>query len=208
MTAAVADAIERERLVAIIRIDGGAEAARAARALVAGGVRVLEFSLAADAALEALEEVRDADAVIGAGTVLDTHQAEAAVAHGARYLVAPVFNADVLAWARQNDVLYIPGAFSPTEVLAADQAGARLVKLFPAGRVGAAYVADLLAPIPHLRLIPTGGVDDGNAVQFLQAGAAAVALGSALARAGRSEQEITERARHITATIAGLRRDE
>lgn len=201
-------AIERERLVAIIRIDGAAEAMRSARALGAGGVRALEFSLAADGALDAIEAARDLDAIVGAGTVLDTHQAETAVARGAQYLVAPTFNQSVLEWARAADVLYIPGAFSPTEVLAADRAGAPVVKLFPAGRVGPAYVADLLAPVRHLRLLPTGGIDDSNFVPFLEAGAAAVGLGSALAQAGRSDEETTERARRVTEAVAALRRDQ
>jgi 2-dehydro-3-deoxyphosphogluconate aldolase/(4S)-4-hydroxy-2-oxoglutarate aldolase len=204
--AAIAETIERERLVAIIRIDGAAEAGRAARALAAGGVRVLEFSLSGRGALDALEQARDLDAVVGAGTVLDTRHAEAAVARGAQYLVAPGFDAELLAWAQAADVLHIPGALTPTEVLGADRAGARLVKLFPAGRLGPGYVADLLAPAPHLRLVPTGGVDDGNVVQFLDAGAAAVAVGSALARAGRSDTETTERARRMSAAVAGLRR--
>jgi 2-dehydro-3-deoxyphosphogluconate aldolase/(4S)-4-hydroxy-2-oxoglutarate aldolase len=202
----VVETIERERLMAIIRIDGAAQAGRAARALFAGGIRVLEFSLAGEGALDALEKVRDLDAVVGAGTVLDTDQAEAAVAAGAQYLVAPGFDADVLAWASAAGVLHIPGAFSPTEVLTADRAGAPLVKLFPAGRLGPAYVGDLLGPLPHLRLIPTGGVDERNVAPFLETGAAAVALGSALARAGRSDEDTTERALRITAAVAGLRR--
>src|SRR5436190_8508791 len=116
--ASIAATIERERLMAIVRIDGAAEAGRTARALVAGGVRVLEFSLTAEGALDALEEARDLDAVVGAGTVLDSQQAEAAVAGGAQFLVAPGFDPEVLAWANDADVLHIPGAFSPTEVLA------------------------------------------------------------------------------------------
>jgi 2-dehydro-3-deoxyphosphogluconate aldolase / (4S)-4-hydroxy-2-oxoglutarate aldolase len=204
----VACTIEQERLMAIIRIDGAAEAASAARALVAGGIRVLEFSLAADGALDALEESRDLDAVVGAGTVLDAGQAQVAVERGAQYLVAPGLDGDVLRWATDADVLHIPGAFSPSEVLAADRAGAPLIKLFPAGRVGPRYVADLLGPVRHLRLIPTGGIDEGNVVQFLEAGATAVGLGSALVRAGRSEEETTERARRLTGLVAELRRDE
>jgi 2-dehydro-3-deoxyphosphogluconate aldolase / (4S)-4-hydroxy-2-oxoglutarate aldolase len=179
--AQAAAAIEAHRLIAIVRLDDPARAARAAEAAVAGGVRVLEFSLAGAASLAALAEVADVEgALVGAGTVLTVADAERAVAAGARFLISPGLAPEVGAWARERDVLHIPGAFTPTEVIAAHAGGAPLIKLFPAGRLGPAYVADLLGPLPSLRLVPTGGVDAGNAAEFLAAGAAAVAVGSAL----------------------------
>jgi 2-dehydro-3-deoxyphosphogluconate aldolase / (4S)-4-hydroxy-2-oxoglutarate aldolase len=204
----VAALIERERLVAIVRVDGADKATRIARALVAGGVRVLEFSLSAQGALDAIEACRGLDACVGAGTVLDIGQAAAAVDRGAQYLVAPGLDREVMRWAREAGVLHIPGAFSPTEVVAAQREGAPLVKLFPAGRLGPGYVSDLLGPLPDVRLVPTGGIDETNLIQFLEAGAAAVAVGSALARGDRSEEETTERARRITAALAGARRSQ
>lgn len=192
--------IERERLVAIVRRANAAAAVEAARELVAGGVRVMEFSLAVPSALEAIAtaagELGDG-ALVGAGTVLDVEQAEAAVDAGARYLVAPGFDPAVLAWAESAGVLHIPGAFSPTEVLNAHRAGASLIKLFPAGRLGPAYVKDLLAPVPSLELVPTGAIDEGNARAFLEAGAAAVAIGSSLVPATSSSGEVADRARRF-----------
>jgi 2-dehydro-3-deoxyphosphogluconate aldolase/(4S)-4-hydroxy-2-oxoglutarate aldolase len=207
--AQVAAAIESEQLLAIVRIDGAAEAGQAARALVAGGVRVLEFSLAANGSMDAIHALRDLEggAIVGAGTVLTVAEAQAAVDAGAQYLVAPVVDAELLAWSRTAGVLHIPGAFSPTEVVAASRAGARLIKLFPAARVGPRYIVDLLGPMPHLRLIPTGGIDETNAAEFLKAGAAAVAIGSSLAEAGRTQDETTQRAGQITDLISRLRRD-
>jgi 2-dehydro-3-deoxyphosphogluconate aldolase/(4S)-4-hydroxy-2-oxoglutarate aldolase len=174
----VAAAVEAERLIAIVRLDDAATAVDAARAVVAGGVRILEFSLVREASTAALAEVaRELDAVVGAGTVLTVADAERAVAAGAAFLISPGLAPEVAAWARDRDLLYIPGAFTPTEVIAA---GPPLVKLFPAARLGPAYVADLLGPLPSLRLVPTGGVDATNAPDFLAAGAAAVAVGSSL----------------------------
>jgi 2-dehydro-3-deoxyphosphogluconate aldolase/(4S)-4-hydroxy-2-oxoglutarate aldolase len=205
----VAAAIESEQVVAIVRIDDAREASDAARALVAGGIRVLEFSLAAACSLDAIEAVRDlsGEAIVGAGTVLTVADAQAAVDAGAQYLVAPVVDAELLAWSRTAGVLHIPGAFSPTEIFAASRAGAQLIKLFPAARLGPRYVADVLGPLPHLRLIPTGGIDETNTAEFLNAGAAAVAIGSSLAQAGRTQDQTTQRARQITDLISRLRRD-
>jgi len=173
-----AAAVEAERLIAIVRLDEAATAVEAARAVVAGGVRILEFSLASEASTVALAEVaRELDAVVGAGTVLTVDDAERAVDAGAAFLISPGLAPEVAAWARDRDLLHIPGAFTPTEVIAA---ATPLVKLFPAARLGPAYVADLLGPLPSLRLVPTGGVDATNASAFLAAGAAAVAVGSSL----------------------------
>jgi 2-dehydro-3-deoxyphosphogluconate aldolase / (4S)-4-hydroxy-2-oxoglutarate aldolase len=200
-------AIEAERLVAIVRLDDAAAAARAARAAVDGGVRVLEFSLASAASLTALAEVAGDladDAVIGAGTVLSVGDAERALAAGARFLISPGLAPDVAAWARAHDVLHIPGAFTPTEVIAAHSGGAPLVKLFPANRLGPAYVSDLLGPLPSLRLLPTGGIDDANAAAFLEAGAAAVAIGSALVNpvSASDLEALTSAARRVRALVA------
>lgn len=173
-----AAAVEAERLIAIVRLDDAGTAVAAARAVLAGGVRILEFSLASETSIPALAEVAsEPGAVVGAGTVLTVADAERAVAAGAAFLISPGLAPEVSAWARERDILHIPGAFTPTEAIAA---GTPLVKLFPAARLGPAYVADLLGPLPTLRLVPTGGVDADNAPAFLAAGAAAVAVGSSL----------------------------
>lgn len=175
--------IEEERLLAIVRVDGAEAAALALRRLAHAGVRALEISLAGDGALDALAAVAGElgeDVAVGAGTVLSVEDAELAVQAGASYLVSPGFDADVLAWAQERGVLHLPGTFSPTEVIAAHRAGAQLIKLFPAARLGPRYLADLLGPVPDLRLVPTGGIDASNTRDYLDAGAVAVAVGSAL----------------------------
>lgn len=175
--------IEAGRLVAIVRLGSESLARSAADVLAAAGVGALEFSLASAASAGALRgaaaDLGD-DVLVGAGTVVTVGEAEEAVAAGAAYLVSPGLDPDVVAWALEHDVLHIPGAFTATEVMAATRAGASLIKLFPAGRLGPAYVRDLLAPFPTARLVPTGGIDASNAGAFLAAGAVAVAVGSAL----------------------------
>jgi 2-dehydro-3-deoxyphosphogluconate aldolase / (4S)-4-hydroxy-2-oxoglutarate aldolase len=176
--------IERRRVIAIVRRDSAAAAQVDARAIIAGGITVVEISLADGTGLEAIRETAmglPEGVRLGAGTVRSEADARAAVAAGGRFLVSPHLVPEVLAWARAHDVLYIPGVFTATELAAALDAGAELVKLFPAGRLGPGYVRDLLGPFPSARLVPTGGINDENAQAFLDAGAVAVAVGSALA---------------------------
>jgi len=175
--------ITASKLVAIVRLPSLTACETAAQSLVAAGVTVLEFSLASDVALRAIgtcsRQYGD-QIIVGAGTVLDYDQAEAAVQAGGSFVIAPNTNPSLIEWALREDVLYIPGCFTPTELVAARQAGATLLKLFPAGRLGPDYIRDLLAPMPHLALLPTGGVTLATAPEFLRAGAVAVAVGSDL----------------------------
>ncbi len=183
-TAAV---ITSARLIAIIRAAGSDDAVAAARALAAAGVKVAEISLAMPEALAAIErtarELGDR-LLIGAGTVRSRSDAERAIAAGAEFLVSPSLELEVLSLAGASDLLHLPGVFSPSELAGALAAGARLVKLFPAARVGPDYVSDLLAPFPEARLVPTGGITAANARAFLDAGAVAVAVGSAIVNPG------------------------
>jgi 2-dehydro-3-deoxyphosphogluconate aldolase/(4S)-4-hydroxy-2-oxoglutarate aldolase len=175
-------AILAQRLLAIIRLPDAEGAVTACEVLAGAGISAIEVSLAQPGALEAIAEAAarvGETACVGAGTVRTLTLAQAAVGAGARFLVAPGFDPEVAAWAGERGVLYVPGAFTATEIENASRQTS-LVKLFPAGRLGPAYVADLLAPAPDARLVPTGGVDLGNARAFLDAGAVAVAIGSAL----------------------------
>jgi 2-dehydro-3-deoxyphosphogluconate aldolase/(4S)-4-hydroxy-2-oxoglutarate aldolase len=175
--------IETERLVAILRTADVAAALRAVDVLAGEGVTVIEFSLSGAASLEALRQARErhGDALtLGTGTVLTPAQVEQSVAVGAEFLIAPNVDPGVCAEAAQAGVLHIPGAFSPTEVALAMALGAPVVKLFPAARLGAAYVRDLRGPYPDARLLATGGVTAENAGAFLAAGCVAVAAGGAL----------------------------
>lgn len=194
--------IEAERLIAIVRLSDSGAAAAAVGALVAGGVGVCEISLVTPGALNAIAAAASAEALVGAGTVTSVELAEAAVAAGAAYLVGPTLDHDVAAWAAERDLFYLPGAFSPTELAAAARV-APLVKLFPAGRLGPAYVRDVLAPFPQLRLVPTGGIDTGNAAEFLTAGAVAVAVGSSLVNdaSARDPARLAQLARALRAAL-------
>jgi 2-dehydro-3-deoxyphosphogluconate aldolase/(4S)-4-hydroxy-2-oxoglutarate aldolase len=179
--ATIAARIEAERLLAIVRTSEARAGRAAAQAVLAGGITVIEISLTTPDALAVVRDVAEAGhALVGVGTVRSVADAEAAVAVGARFLLSPHVDLSVAAWARANDVLYLPGALTPTDVAAALDAGCRLVKLFPARAFGPAHVRDLLGPFPGARLVPTGGVDLGNAADYLAAGAAAVALGGSL----------------------------
>ena len=175
--------IEAERLVAILRTADVAAALRAVDVLAAEGVTVIEFSLSGAASLDALRLARErhGDALtLGTGTVLTPAQVEQSLAAGAEFLIAPNVDQRVCAEAAQAGVLHIPGAFSPTEVALALALGAPIVKLFPAARLGPAYVRDLRGPYPDARLLATGGVTAENAGEFLAAGCVAVAAGGAL----------------------------
>jgi 2-dehydro-3-deoxyphosphogluconate aldolase/(4S)-4-hydroxy-2-oxoglutarate aldolase len=175
-------AIERirsERLVAILRRVDDIDARVAA--LADAGVGVIEITLDDPNALGAIERARRrGDVTVLAGTVRRAEQVDAAVAAGAEAVVGPAFVAAVVERAAELGVPAIPGAFTPTEVEAAWAAGAALVKLFPAGTVGPRYVRDVLAPLADVPLLVTGGVDAQNAMAFLDAGAVAVGVGSAL----------------------------
>jgi 2-dehydro-3-deoxyphosphogluconate aldolase / (4S)-4-hydroxy-2-oxoglutarate aldolase len=179
----VTEDIAPERLIAIVRTRDPELAVPLAEAIVRGGVTSIEIALTTPDALETITELtsRLADrALVGAGTVRTVGDARSAIAAGARFLVAPDFNEDVLDEARAARIPYVPGALTPSEVGNILAAGVQMVKIFPAGRLGPAYIRDLLGPFPQLRPVPTGGVDLSNATDFLQAGAVALGVGSAL----------------------------
>ena len=183
-------AIESARLIAIVRSPTRADAERTLAALIAAGVGVVEVSLTTPSALELISEcARDlpAGVTLGAGTVTTGPAAAEALAAGAEFLVGPTWSADVMRVAAAGGHLYIPGAFSPTEIVAAVAGGAELVKVFPASALGPRFIRDVLAPYPGLRLVPTGGIGVDQAAEYLANGAAAVGLGGALASADPAE---------------------
>lgn len=173
------------KLIAIVRVKGQENLPEIAAALRRGGIAAIEFTLNSPGALEALRACAQRfgdDTLLGAGTVLSPRDAVAAAEAGARFLVSPVLDPDVIEAAHANGCAMLPGAFTPTEIAQADALGADLVKLFPAGRLGPEYVREVLAPLDHVRLVPTGGVRVENVAAYLDAGAAALAIGSSLAR--------------------------
>jgi 2-dehydro-3-deoxyphosphogluconate aldolase / (4S)-4-hydroxy-2-oxoglutarate aldolase len=183
--------ILEDRLLSIVRVSHADDVV--AETLATVGLRAVEVSLVCGNALAAITTWRDrfdGQLVIGAGTVVSRHDAEHANDAGSRYLVSPGFDGGVAECAREAGVLYIPGAFTPTEVQRALASGITLVKLFPAARLGPAYVRDLLGPFPSVQLLATGGIDEKNARAFLDAGAAAVAVGGALVRERRPQADL------------------
>ncbi len=170
-------------IVAVIRANSGELLADVAEALLAGGVSVMEITFTVPAATSVLEQVarRVGDRVLlGAGTVLDPETARAALLAGARFIVAPNTNPGVIELCRRYSALVMPGAMTPTEVVAAWQAGADIVKIFPSEVTGPKYLKALHGPLPHVRLMPTGGVDLQTAAEFLRCGACALGIGGAL----------------------------
>jgi 2-dehydro-3-deoxyphosphogluconate aldolase / (4S)-4-hydroxy-2-oxoglutarate aldolase len=175
--------ILRTRLVAIVRLDNYDRAVDVARALVTGGTTCIEFTLTGKGAFAAVGKVREAlgaRANVGLGTVLTGEHAREAIASGAQFLVTPIVTPDAIKAAVAADVPICCGAQTATEAYAAHQHGAGLIKIFPARSGGPAFIKDILAPLPFLKLVPTGGVSAQNARQFLDAGAVAVGIGGNL----------------------------
>lgn len=201
--------IRASRIVAVVR--STAEQVRPILdALLDGGVDCIEITFSVPKAPEVIATARSGyggRVMLGAGTVTDTRRAAEAIAAGARYIVAPNTNLDVIRLCHERDVAVMPGAFTPTEVATAWQAGADCVKLFPAELGGIPYLKALRAPLPEVPIMPTGGVDVSNAAEWLKAGAIALGVGSNLVRkdalASGNYALITETARKFVAAIAG-----
>ncbi len=205
-------AIEQFGIVAVIRLKDPARVRGVVDALAAGGVRALEVTMTVPRAVDLIRELAPTmpdGFLLGAGTVTDAATARAVIDAGAAFIVGPVFRPDVIAACHDRDVPAIPGCFSPTEILAAHEAGADLVKVFPATALGPAFIRDVRAPLPQVKLVPTGGVTIENAGEWIRAGAAAVGVGSALLDnqaidSGRFEV-ITANAQRVVANVAAAR---
>ncbi len=199
-------------IVAVVRSPDGDQLVEVCRALADGGVTVVEITMTVPKALDVVRQVRQAlgdRLLLGAGTILDPETARAALLAGAEYLVAPALNLDVIRLCRRYDKLVMPGALTPTEILAAWEAGADIVKVFPAEVVGPAFFRAMRGPLPQIRLMPTGGVDLTTAAEFLKAGACCLGVGSHLvepkAVAERDFDRIRELARQYVAVVSANR---
>lgn len=181
--ARIAERIVALGALAVVRLPRADDVLPVARALHAGGVSAVEVTMTVPGALQAIErlarEMGD-EVLVGVGSVLDAETARRAVEAGARFVVSPVFKAEVVEEAHRHGVPALPGAFTPTEILRAHEAGADLVKVFPSDALGPSFIKGVMAPMPFLKLCPTGGVTPANAGEWIRAGAAAVGLGSAL----------------------------
>jgi 2-dehydro-3-deoxyphosphogluconate aldolase / (4S)-4-hydroxy-2-oxoglutarate aldolase len=221
------DTIGDVRVIAVLRAPDASRLAAAADILVSHGVRAVEFALTTEGALEALERYRSsmepsgvssgspgspgtsgsepAGACVGAGTVLTAAQARSAVNAGARYLVTPAFVPEVIEAGAELAVPVVSGAFTPTEILAAYNAGAPLVKVFPAALGGPSYLRLVRDPLPHIPLVPTGGISIDQAADYLAAGAFAVGMGGQLlgdSLRGGDLNELAMRAKRLVAAIS------
>ncbi|MGH9167115.1 MAG: bifunctional 4-hydroxy-2-oxoglutarate aldolase/2-dehydro-3-deoxy-phosphogluconate aldolase [Acidimicrobiia bacterium] len=190
-------AIREDRVVAVVRTKQVADPVGLAKTLAEAGIRCVEFTFTIPDVLEAIEAASSSDALVGAGTVLDAGQASRAIEAGARFVVSPTLEPGLVEAA--GDVPVFLGAFTPTEVMAAHRAGATAVKLFPARLGGPSYLRDLRGPFPGVFFVPSGGIDQSNAREFLEAGAVAVYAGSSLAPAEAvatgDHDEVARRAR-------------
>src|SRR5437867_6324164 len=199
-------------IVAIVRASQPVPVVPLAEALLAGGVMAFEVTMTTPKALEAISEARAKlgdRLVVGIGTVVDADACRAAIEAGAEFVVTPICRTDLVAIAHAADRPIMLGAYTPTEAQLAHEAGADFIKIFPAETLGTGYIKALLAPLPHLRIVPTGGVDVRNVADFLKAGCVAVGIGSALASAQVLQEgnwpELTRRAEDLVRAARQVR---
>jgi 2-dehydro-3-deoxyphosphogluconate aldolase / (4S)-4-hydroxy-2-oxoglutarate aldolase len=199
--------ISESGVLPVIRAGSAADARQLIDAIVAGGIRTIEVTMTVPGAVDLIRELAsDPELMIGAGTVLDAETAKRCIDAGAIFVISPATNYETIRYCNNADVVVMPGALTPTEILNAWNAGADIVKVFPASSMGGpAYLRALKGPLPHLKLIPTGGVSIENAADYIGAGAEAVGVGGDLAnldalRAGNTIS-ITEAARAYVAVV-------
>lgn len=196
------------KVIAVIRIKDPARLAGTVAALCKGGITAIEITMTVPGAVGHIRELartKSPGTLIGAGTVLDAAQAAEVISAGADFVVSPVTDRDMIQVCRDAGILVAPGAFTPTEIMKAWRAGADIVKVFPATSLGPQYFRDLRGPLPHVRLMPTGGVTLENTRDFLAAGACCVGIGTALVDARSVEtgnwETLETRARVLVASL-------
>lgn len=203
MNAAIVKTLIEEKIIAVVRLQSEEDGLPVARALVEGGVRVIEMTLTTPGATALIKRIRRElpDATIGAGSVVTREDVDRCSEAGAAFLVGPILEPDVLQYALGKGIPFCPGTFTPTEAYTAWRLGAPLVKIFPAARLGPKFISDLKAPMPFLRLMPTGGISADTIGDFLSAGADVVGAGSWLidktAVAARDFDLLKERASQL-----------
>jgi 2-dehydro-3-deoxyphosphogluconate aldolase/(4S)-4-hydroxy-2-oxoglutarate aldolase len=198
----------KTKVVAIVRLDSGEQLVKVAEALLAGGISAIEFTVSTPGAIDMIKAASarfGREVLLGAGTVLDPETARAAILAGAQFIVTPALNLHTIELCRRYGRPIVPGALTPTEILTAWEAGADMVKVFPADSMGPGYIKAVLAPLPQLRLVPTGGVSADNAAAYLKAGATALGVGGKLvdktAVARGDWQAITAEAERLVAAV-------
>jgi len=216
MSETTSQTIERVGLIPVLRARNSAQAHIIVKAMIEGGVTVVEVTMTVPGAVDLLRELKveyGAQLLLGSGTVTTAAEAEATIQAGAEFVVSPSFHPDVVARTKEMGKLSIPGALTPTEVVTAWRSGADYVKIFPCSAMGgASYLKSLLAPFPHFKLIPTGGVTLATAESFLKAGARALGVGSDLVNLqavdSGTPEKITETARAYRDILARVRAEQ
>lgn len=202
-------------IVPVVRATSADEATEAIKAIRAGGINIFEITMTVPGAVRLIEKLAEEfghSALIGAGTVLTPEQALDCINAGAQFVISPALNFETIAMCQKHEITIMPGALTPTEIVAAWNAGADFVKVFPAGALGgASYIKSLKAPLPNIKIIPTGGVSLKTAADFIQAGASALGVGADLVdlqalRQG-NENIITDRARQFIEIVKTARED-
>lgn len=202
--------IAKSRIIAIVRLRSGVPPIELAEALVRGGITCLEFTMTTSGSIEAIEACRSRlgeRALVGAGTVMRATDVARCAEAGAQFIVSPHTDAAVMEATLERGLLSFPGALTPSEIVAAWNAGAQAVKVFPVRALGPRYLSDLRGPLPDISLIPTGGIDASNARDYLDAGALAVGVGGRLVdadtvNAGKWDV-IEQRAAELVAAASG-----
>jgi 2-dehydro-3-deoxyphosphogluconate aldolase / (4S)-4-hydroxy-2-oxoglutarate aldolase len=200
-------------LIPIVRVDSTDLARRAVAAIQKGGITVLEITMTVPGAVRVIEELSaeiGSQTLIGAGTVLDPEKAKECVAAGAQFIVSPALNPKTVAYCKDGDIVILPGAMTPTEIVNAWTLGADMVKIFPAGEVGGpGFIKALKAPLPQIKMIPTGGVTLTTARAFLEAGSDALGVGGDLVNVAALKQgmddRITEKAKQFVEIVREFR---
>jgi 2-dehydro-3-deoxyphosphogluconate aldolase/(4S)-4-hydroxy-2-oxoglutarate aldolase len=205
--------IAQKKAVAVLRIKEPEKLKNVIEALYAGGISVIEITMTVPGAIQLIEKMSnelDKNILIGVGSVLNAKVAEDAIRAGSKFVVSPIFKKEIIDIAHKYDVASMPGCFTPTEIQTAYEAGADVVKVFPADVLGMEFFKGILAPMPHLKLMPTGGVSLTNAGDWIKAGACAVGIGSALLDKESVEQgnylKLTQNAQIIMDNIRAVKK--
>lgn len=206
--------IFKRKAVAVLRVKEEDKLKKVILAIADGGVSVAEITMTVPNAIKLIEKMSkelDENIIIGVGSILNKQTAEDAIKAGAKYVVSPILKKEIIEMAQKYDVPVMPGCFTPTEIYSAFEMGADIAKVFPADVVGMAFFKAILAPMPHLKLMPTGGVSLTNAGDWLKAGACAVGIGSALLDEKAIKEEnylkLTENAKTIMNSINSVNKN-
>jgi 2-dehydro-3-deoxyphosphogluconate aldolase/(4S)-4-hydroxy-2-oxoglutarate aldolase len=210
----ILDEIFKRKVVAVLRVEEEDKLKKVIQAIYDGGVSVAEITMTVPNAIKLIEKMSqelDENIIIGVGSVLSKEVAEDAIKAGAKYVVSPILKKEIIEMAQKYDVPVMPGCFTPTEIYSAFEMGADIAKVFPADLVGMPFFKAILAPMPHLKLMPTGGVSLSNAGDWLKAGACAVGIGSALLDDKAIKEEnylkLTENAKTIMNNINSVNKN-